>query len=344
MHVVPRYQQINAQHPFHYPAKRGLVQGSWGNVPSKCSVQFRGSYAHANHDMSPHFSTNAASSDSRLHSGEFRAICMVHHHSSFLENSVKTDFRCGTNQVQVRNRKWNKSLLKAFKKFKADEKYKKLAPKHGRLTVSYRRSRKKCSQLCDFANARISTKSASKVCWGYAYSKTSTITQIVKNEKNKPFVLRANCLLMDRAPPWRHKPPQSHFPSDFLFCRQAATLNRFSLPKDAEVTNVRLKKSGHAKDGGQVLDPRSSQLWFEPDAVTVVPRALPPIKTKDTGTTIAQVFPPQSPLPDIFPPYILYNFSSKHLLSTSWKSSHRLCDTYAQKLPVNVLSHEMLCA
>ena len=73
MHVVPRYQQINAQHPFHYPAKRGLVQGSWGNVPSKCSVQFRGSYAHANHDMSPHFSTNAA-----IHYDLARYACRLH--------------------------------------------------------------------------------------------------------------------------------------------------------------------------------------------------------------------------------------------------------------------------
>ena len=76
------YQTLNDQNLFTYKAKRKLGDGStlptigsWNGVPFKCSIQFQGSYVSKEEDSSPHWNTKSDGDDSRLKSGEFRAIC-----------------------------------------------------------------------------------------------------------------------------------------------------------------------------------------------------------------------------------------------------------------------------
>merc|ERR1712038_685365 len=57
------------------PAQRGLVTGSWNGVPLGCSLQFKGSYVDRHEDESPHWNTYHFTDNSRLISGEFRALC-----------------------------------------------------------------------------------------------------------------------------------------------------------------------------------------------------------------------------------------------------------------------------
>ena len=66
---------------FTYPSKRGVEEspeGGWPGVPLKCSIQFQDGpdkYVSKNEDQSPHFNSNSESTEDRLKSGEFRAIC-----------------------------------------------------------------------------------------------------------------------------------------------------------------------------------------------------------------------------------------------------------------------------
>ena len=74
------YEKLNEERPklFQYGAKRGLKQGGWPGVPFKCSIQFQdGPDKHVSkkEDSSPHWNTKSDGDDSRLTSGEFRAIC-----------------------------------------------------------------------------------------------------------------------------------------------------------------------------------------------------------------------------------------------------------------------------
>merc|ERR1712038_1089967 len=58
-----------------YPALRGLVKGSWNGVPVGCSLQFKGSWVDSRGDESPHWNAYHFTDNSRLSSGEFRALC-----------------------------------------------------------------------------------------------------------------------------------------------------------------------------------------------------------------------------------------------------------------------------
>lgn len=60
---------------FAHPARRGLVQGHWSNLPVGCSQQFQGSFVNAYHDQSPHFNTYGNPNPTRSTSGEFVNIC-----------------------------------------------------------------------------------------------------------------------------------------------------------------------------------------------------------------------------------------------------------------------------
>jgi hypothetical protein len=76
------YQAVKAQDSatFSYNAKRELVNGTWGNVPVGCSVQYADGqdlYVSTNQDQSPHWNNAASSDNTRLNSGEFRLLCRV---------------------------------------------------------------------------------------------------------------------------------------------------------------------------------------------------------------------------------------------------------------------------
>ena len=78
---LPARQALATQGKFSYPAKRGLVEGSWPGVPVGCSVQYADEpadrYVSSNQDQSPHWNSAATSDNSRVASGEFRLICRV---------------------------------------------------------------------------------------------------------------------------------------------------------------------------------------------------------------------------------------------------------------------------
>ena len=58
-------KQIDASKGWTYPS-RGLQQGSWEGVPTKCSIQ-------VSRDKAPHFSTAATSDNRRM--SEFQMVC-----------------------------------------------------------------------------------------------------------------------------------------------------------------------------------------------------------------------------------------------------------------------------
>ena len=53
--------------------KRGIQIGGWNGVPFGCSIQLGVPGDSFYHDYSPHWNTNAATSNSRL--GEFLILC-----------------------------------------------------------------------------------------------------------------------------------------------------------------------------------------------------------------------------------------------------------------------------
>ena len=73
------YDVLYKKKLFKYPAKRGLVKGSWPAVPLKCSIQYQDSpsrrYVSRNRDNSPHWNFYSRTNNYRLRDGEFRTIC-----------------------------------------------------------------------------------------------------------------------------------------------------------------------------------------------------------------------------------------------------------------------------
>jgi len=58
-----------------HPAKRGMVAGSWYEVPKQCSIQYQHAFVNAYSDQSPHWNTHGSASGSRGASSEFVPIC-----------------------------------------------------------------------------------------------------------------------------------------------------------------------------------------------------------------------------------------------------------------------------
>ena len=58
---------------FQYPAVRSFAEGSWGDLPTNCSIQYEGPYVQKFSDQTPHYNHHTTPNSSRL--GEFRAIC-----------------------------------------------------------------------------------------------------------------------------------------------------------------------------------------------------------------------------------------------------------------------------
>merc|ERR1712224_1178867 len=68
------------QYEYGYNPGRPLYEGTWGGVPSGCSVQIGG-------DHTAHFSTNLDTDNSRLITGEFDVLCR---YGSAIEYTWKT--------------------------------------------------------------------------------------------------------------------------------------------------------------------------------------------------------------------------------------------------------------
>ena len=60
---------------FNHSSLRHLVAGTWNKIPTGCSVQYAGQFVSERCDSSPHWNRALESSNERLATGEFRAIC-----------------------------------------------------------------------------------------------------------------------------------------------------------------------------------------------------------------------------------------------------------------------------